>query len=141
MIDWLPNTNVWIHQNFNYRENLTILKFWWIFLFLEVGVFVGKLMFFFTFTHFFRNKEKDMIVLIHENHDKWPNVSPVPHFCSGFDQANLISFFRGSNFCQKLDSLMCICTNISIRFVWKDDNVFAYKRKIENRANFPKLGW
>ena len=34
-----------------------------------------------------------MIVLVPENHDKWPNVSPVQHFCSGFDQANVVSVF------------------------------------------------
>ena len=33
-----------------------------------------------------------MIVLVHENHDKWPNVSPVQHFCSGFDHTNLVFF-------------------------------------------------
>ena len=29
-----------------------------------------------------------MIGLVHENHDKWPNVTPVQHFCSGFDLVN-----------------------------------------------------
>ena len=54
-----------------------------------------------------------MIVLVHKNHDKWPNVSPVQHFCSGFDHADLLSFFSGSNFYQKLDSVMCIFTNMN----------------------------
>ena len=54
-----------------------------------------------------------MIVLVHVNYDKWPNVSPVQHFCSGFDHANLVSFFRGSNFYKKLDSVMFIFTNMS----------------------------
>ena len=54
-----------------------------------------------------------MIVLVHENHDKWPNNSPVQHFGSGFDHSNLVSFFCGSNFYQKLDSVMCIFTNMS----------------------------
>ena len=54
-----------------------------------------------------------MIVLVHENHDKWQNVSPVQHFCSGLDHANLVSFFCCSNFYQKLDSVMCIFTNMS----------------------------
>ena len=98
--------------NFNYRENMTIFKFWWIFLFLEGGRFVVKLVtakvirqhvFFFTLSYFFEIKK--MIVLVHKNHDKWSNVSPVQHFCSSFDHANLLSFFRGSNFYQKLDSL------------------------------------
>ena len=40
--------------------------------------------------------KKDLIVLVHENHDKWPNVTPVQHFCSSFDHANLVSSFRGS---------------------------------------------
>ena len=39
-----------------------------------------------------------MIVLVHESHDNWPNVSPVQHFGSGIDHANLVSIFRGSNF-------------------------------------------
>ena len=33
----LMNTNVWIPHNLNYIENLTIFKFWWIFLFVEGG--------------------------------------------------------------------------------------------------------
>ena len=30
-----------------------------------------------------------MIVLVHGNHDEWPNVTSVEHFSSGFDDANL----------------------------------------------------
>ena len=52
-----------------------------------------------------------MIVLVHEKHDKWPNVSPVEHFCSGLDHANLVSFFRGSNFYKSY--IQCIFTNMS----------------------------
>ena len=33
----LMNTNIWIPQNLNYIENLTIFKFWWIFLFVDGG--------------------------------------------------------------------------------------------------------
>ena len=36
------------------------------------------------------------MVLVHENHDKRPNVLPVQHVCTGFDQANLVSSFHGS---------------------------------------------
>ena len=32
-----------------------------------------------------------MIVLGHENHNNWQNVTPVQHFCSGFDHANCVS--------------------------------------------------
>ena len=32
-----------------------------------------------------------MIILVHENHDRCPNISPVQHVCSGFDQA-LVGF-------------------------------------------------
>ena len=46
--------------------------------------------------------KKNMIVLVHENHDKWPNVTPVQHFCSGFDHANLVSSFHGSKFLTKI---------------------------------------
>ena len=42
-----------------------------------------------------------MIVLVHENPDEWPNVSPVQHFCTGFDHANHESFLRGSNVYRK----------------------------------------
>ena len=54
-------------------------------------------MFFFTLTHFLDNnlrnkKQIYMIVLVHENQDKWPNVSQVQHFCSGFDHENLVFF-------------------------------------------------
>ena len=43
-----------------------------------------------------------MIVLAHGNPDKWPNVLPVQHFCTGFDHVNLVSFFCGSNFLPKI---------------------------------------
>ena len=43
-----------------------------------------------------------MIVLVHENHDKLPNFTPVQHFCSGFEQADLTRTFRGSNFLPKI---------------------------------------
>ena len=40
----LMNTNVRISQNFNYKKKkMKILKFWWIFHFLEGGGFVVKL--------------------------------------------------------------------------------------------------
>ena len=42
-----------------------------------------------------------MIVLVHGNHDKWPNVTPVQHFSSGFDHANLVSSFQGSKYLPK----------------------------------------
>ena len=58
-------TNVWTPQNFNYNENFTILKFWWIFLSLEgVGGQVVKLVaakvisqhrFFFALPYFLYN--------------------------------------------------------------------------------------
>ena len=43
-----------------------------------------------------------MIVFVPENHDKWPNVSPVQHFCSGFKHANLVSFFLWFNLLPKI---------------------------------------
>ena len=33
---------------------------------------------------------------------EWPNVTSVQHFCSGFDQANLVSSFRGSKYFPKI---------------------------------------
>ena len=40
----------------------------------------------------------DMVVLVHENHDKWPNVTGVHHFSSGFDYSNLVNSFCGSKY-------------------------------------------
>ena len=54
-----------------------------------------------------------MIVLIHENHDKWPNVSPDQRFFSGYAHANRVSYFCGSNFYQRLNSVKCFFTNMS----------------------------
>ena len=34
---------------------------------------------------------------------KWPNVTPVQHFCSGFDHANLVSSFLSSKYLPKFD--------------------------------------
>ena len=39
-----------------------------------------------------------MVVLAHENRDKWSNATPVKHFCMGFDHKNRVSSFRGFNF-------------------------------------------
>ena len=39
-----------------------------------------------------------MIVLVHEIHDKWPNVTHVQYVFSGFDHANRISSLRGSKY-------------------------------------------
>ena len=44
-----------------------------------------------------------MIVIVYENHDKWSNVTPVQHFCRGFDQANCVNSFLGSKY-----SVICI---------------------------------
>ena len=43
-----------------------------------------------------------MISLVHENHYKWQNVTPVQHSYSGFDHANLESSFRGSKYLLKV---------------------------------------
>ena len=43
-----------------------------------------------------------MIVLVHENYDKWPKVTPVQHFSSSFDHAKLVSSFRGSKYLPKV---------------------------------------
>ena len=49
----------------------------------------------------FERKKKDMIVQVHENHDKWPYVTAVHHFCRGLDHANIASSFRGSKYFTK----------------------------------------
>ena len=38
-----------------------------------------------------------MVVLVHEKHDKWQNVTPVQHFCRSFDHANLVISFRAQD--------------------------------------------
>ena len=43
-----------------------------------------------------------MIVLVHENHDKWRNVTPVQHFYSGLYLDNLVSSFCGSKYLPKI---------------------------------------
>ena len=43
-----------------------------------------------------------MIVLVHENYDRWPNVTPVQHVCSGFDYANLVNSFHGFKYLPKI---------------------------------------
>ena len=54
-----------------------------------------------------------MIILVQENHDKWPSVTPVLHGYSGFNHANLVSGSMVPNIYQKLDSVMCIFLNMS----------------------------
>ena len=43
-----------------------------------------------------------MIVLVHENHDKLPNVTAVHHFSRGFDSSNLVKSLRGSKYLPKI---------------------------------------
>ena len=45
---------------------------------------------------------KDVKILVPENHDKWPKVTPVQHLCSCFDHANLVNSFRGSKYLRKI---------------------------------------
>ena len=40
--------------------------------------------------------------LVHENHDKWPNIIPVRNYCSGFGHANLLCSFRCSKYLPKI---------------------------------------
>ena len=44
-----------------------------------------------------------MVVLVHENHDKCPNVTAVDHFSRGFDYSNLVNSFRGSKYLPKIN--------------------------------------
>ena len=39
-----------------------------------------------------------MVVLVHENHDKLPNVTAVHHLRRGFDHSNLVNSFCGSKY-------------------------------------------
>ena len=62
-------------------------------------------------------------------------------FCRGFDHANLVSSFRGSN-------LICTKNLINVYFleyerlkyfIWKDYIIFARKQNIGNRGTLFKL--
>ena len=46
-----------------------------------------------------------MIVLVHEKHDRWRNVTPVKRFCWDFDHANHVIFFRSSKHLPKIYSI------------------------------------
>ena len=48
--------------------------------------------------------KKNIIVLVNENHDRGPRVTPVQHFCSGFDHANLVSSLVVPNIYPTLDT-------------------------------------
>ena len=54
-----------------------------------------------------------MIVLVHENPDKSPNVTPFQHFRSGFDHKNHASSFHNSKILPKIDSVLRIFSNMS----------------------------
>ena len=66
-----------------------------------------------------------------KNHYKWPNISPVQHFCSGVDHANLVGSFRGSKYVFFEYELL------NVLFEKMIFNIFAYKRMTGNRAHFP----
>ena len=85
-----------------------------------------------------------MVVLVHENHDKWPNVTAVHHFNKGFDYSNLVSSFCGPNIYQKFNSIRFNYVFIFEyehlkRFIWQKNHIFAHERNIKNRANFPVI--
>ena len=43
-----------------------------------------------------------MIVLAHENHNKWPNIAELHHFSRGFDHSNLAKYIRGFKYLPKI---------------------------------------
>ena len=43
-----------------------------------------------------------MVVLVHGNHEKLPNVTTVHHFSRGFDYSNLVNSFSGSKYLPKI---------------------------------------
>ena len=80
--------------------------------FLYIIFFINR------FVIIFEIKKKDMIVLVHKNHDKRPKATQVHHFCRGFEDSNLVN----------------VLFEIFL-------NSFACKRSIRNRAHFPKWWW
>ena len=49
---------------------------------------------------------------------KRPNATPVQHFCSSFDHANLVTFSVVSNIYQKFDSTVAFKDSISQIMWW-----------------------
>ena len=80
-----------------------------------------------------------MMVLVHENHEKCPNVTPVQHFCSGFDHANLVSSFRGFKYLPKLDSVMHIFYNISTQNVLFEKMIIFLSTSGSGSGTFSEL--
>ena len=117
----LTNTNVWITKNFSYNEHLSFfLSFGECFSSWNGGGFVVKLIaakviyqliFYFTLSYFFANNiwnKKNVILLVHENHDKLSNVTAVQNFCGVFFfHANLVCSFPSSKYLPKLDPVYC----------------------------------
>ena len=144
-----------MNTSIEYRKTLIIMQIWWIFLLLEVGGFdfrlvaakvIGQHMFFFILSYFLDNNlwnKKKYDSFSAWKHDKWPNDTPVQHFCSGFDHANLVSSFRGSKFFPKIgfSNVYIFEYEHSKRFVRKDDNIFVYKRRIGYRTCYPNWRW
>ena len=60
-------------------------------------------------------KQKDMLVLVHENHNIIATFTLVQHYCIGFDNANLVSSF-----------LTKILIKKEKRFDWVYDNISGY---------------
>ena len=54
-----------------------------------------------------------MIVILHENNDEWPNVTPVIMFAMVLTKQILQVLSVVPNIYQKLDSVMCIFSNTS----------------------------
>ena len=82
-----------------------------------------------------------MIDLVQENHDEMFRKSNIISQVYGFNYANLVSSFRGSINYQKLDSVMCIFSNVNTSNVLFEKKIFffAYDRKIRNLAHLPNL--
>ena len=100
---------------FEFPKTLITTKIWQSLSFGEFGKGVGfvvklvaaKVIHQHMLSYFLDNNlwiKKNMRVLDHENHDKWPNITPIQYFCSGFDHANLVSPFRGSKYLPKTRS-------------------------------------
>ena len=90
------NTNLWLAQNFNYNEIWQSLSFGEVFSCWKGGGFVVKLVaakiirqhmlfLYIIISKIIISEIKYMIAQVHENHDKWSNVTPVQYFCSVFD--------------------------------------------------------
>ena len=87
-----------------------------------------------------------MVVLVHENHDNWPNVTAVQQFSRGFTTQILYILSVVPNIYQKINYIRLSYVYFFNMSTWnvlfdKNNNNFAHERNIQNWAHFPNWRW